>query len=275
MKHDESHVARPEGSQSISRAVELLTAVANCGESGASLSQIAGQTELHVATARRIMQALVVDGLLAFDFDTKRYSMGPAIFSFAVMGNPWFLRRDMFNGALEEIARHTGDTAMFSIRSGTEAVCLARREGNFPIRVMSLDAGSRRPLGAGSGSAAILAFLPDEERRTIIEHNAGAYVAFGITVDDVRQMTEEARANGFSVNDGRIIDGVYGVGVPVLMGDIAVASISVAAIASRMQAPRRVDIVRTICTALQRFPGIQLPQLGQPNANSKKKARKA
>jgi DNA-binding IclR family transcriptional regulator len=275
MKHDESHVARPEGSQSISRAVELLTAVANCGESGASLSQIAGQTELHVATARRIMQALVVDGLLAFDFDTKRYSMGPAIFSFAVMGNPWFLRRDMFNGALEEIARHTGDTAMFSIRSGTEAVCLARREGNFPIRVMSLDAGSRRPLGAGSGSAAILAFLPDEERRTIIEHNAGAYAAFGITVDDVRQMTEEARANGFSVNDGRIIDGVYGVGVPVLMGDVAVASISVAAIASRMQAPRRVDIVRTICTALQRFPGIQLPQLGQPNANSKKKARKA
>jgi DNA-binding IclR family transcriptional regulator len=273
--HDVSQVARPEGSQSISRAVELLAAVANCGEGGASLSQIAQQTSLHIATARRIMQALVADGLLAFDFHTKRYSVGPAIFSFAVMSNPWFLRRDMFNGALEEIARHTGDTAMFSIRSGIEAVCLARREGNFPIRVMSLDAGSRRPLGAGSGSAAILAFLPDEERRTIIEHNASAYTSFGITADDVREMTEDARANGFSVNEGRIIDGVYGVAVPVLMGGVAVASISVAAIASRMQAPRRVEIVRTICTALQRFPGIHLPQLGAGDASSKKRARRA
>jgi hypothetical protein len=59
------------------------------------------------------------------------------------------------------------------------------------------------------------------------------------------------------------------------MGGVAVASISVAAIASRMQAPRRVEIVRTICTALQRFPGIHLPQLGAGDASSKKRARRA
>jgi DNA-binding IclR family transcriptional regulator len=275
MNSNDPRLERPEGSQSISRAVELLNAVARSGEGGASLSKIALDTSLHIATARRIMRALVADGLLGFDIVTKHYTVGPAIFSMAVLGNPWFLRRDMFNAALEEIALQTGDTTMFSIRTGTEAVCLARREGNYPIRVMSLDAGSRRPLGAGSGSTAILAFLPEDECAAIIEHNTAAYAQFGLTIDDVRQMTANARAQGFSINEGRIIDGVYGVAVPVLMGNAAVASISVAAIASRMQATRRVEIVRTICHALQRFPGIELPKLVQPDAPPKKKVRRA
>jgi DNA-binding IclR family transcriptional regulator len=275
MARPNTPASRPEGSQSISRAVGLLSAVAQSGEAGASLSHIAQQTSLHVATARRIMQALVVDGLLAFDVESKRYSVGPAIFSFAVMGNPWYLRRDMFNAALEDIALQTGDTTMFSVRSGNESVCLARREGNFPIRVMTLDAGSRRPLGAGSGSAAILAFLPDAERAAIIAHNASGYKSYSLTPGDVVEMTDDARKTGFSVNEARIIEGVFGVGVPILMGDIAVASVSVAAIASRMQPPRRVEIVRSICTALERFPGIHLPPMRHMETGMKRRIRRA
>ena len=208
---------RPEGSQSIGRAVELLSMVAQRSAAGARLSEVAEVAGLHIATARRILQALVAEGLLAFDRGTKVYAIGPAIFSFAVQGNPWFSHRELFVPALDRIAERTRDTVMFSIRSGIEAVCLARHEGAFPIRVMSLETGSRRPLGAGSGSLAILAFLPKEERTEILKESASRYEAFGLLSEELAEAIAAARKIGYAFNPGRIIEDVYGIGVPILV----------------------------------------------------------
>lgn len=252
---------RNEGSQSIGRAINLLSIVAEHGELGARLSTVAEKSDLHIATARRILQALVSDGFLAFNMQSKFYTIGPAIFSFAVKGNPWFARREIFMPVLDRIAEQTRDTVLFSIRSGSEAVCLARREGQFPIRVMSLETGSRRPLGAGSGSLAILAFLPDEERQALIKQNAPLFAPFKLSAADVEKMAGEARASGFAFNPARIIDDVYGIGVPILVNGEAVASISVTAISARMQPERRTDIARTICRELASIGGVQVPEI--------------
>ncbi|MFD1880664.1 IclR family transcriptional regulator [Paracoccus pacificus] len=254
-----SSTSRGEGSQSIGRAINLLSIVAERGEAGTRLSDVAEQSGLHLATTRRILQALVADGFLAFNTQTKLYSVGPAIFSFAVKGSPWFARREIFMPVLDRIAEQTRDTVLFSVRSGSEAVCLARREGEFPIRVLSLEAGSRRPLGAGSGSLAILAFLPSDERQALIRQNASLYDAFKLSAADVAQMVTDTRRTGFSFNPARIIDGVYGVAVPILVNGEAVASISVTAIASRMSVERRLEIAQVICRELLSITGIQIP----------------
>jgi DNA-binding IclR family transcriptional regulator len=251
--------SHPEGSQSIARAVELLAGVAGRTETGARLSELAEATGLHVATARRIMQALVAEGLLAFNVKTKVYTVGPAIFAFAVQGNPWFSSRDLFVPAVDRIARRTQDTTLFSIRSGNEAICLARREGDFPIRVMTLEKGSRRPLGAGSGSLAILAFLPEEERRAILAQCAPLYEPYRLSAAYLSKAVAETRLAGYSFNPGRIIDGVYGLGVPILKDGVAVGSVSVAAIASRMTPERRREIVAIICEETAAIPGCQVP----------------
>lgn len=250
-----------EGSQSIGRALSLLSIVAEHGEEGARLSTVSEQSGLHVATARRILQALVSDGFLAFNMQTKLYLIGPAIFSFAVKGNPWFARREIFMPVLDRIAEQTRDTVLFSIRTGSEAVCLARREGQFPIRVMSLEAGSRRPLGAGSGSLAILAFLPDEERRWLIQHNAPYYESFKLSPADVEKMVAEVRSSGFAFNPARIIEDVYGVAVPILVDNYAVASISITAISARMPPERRDDLVRMICRELASIGDVRVPDI--------------
>ena len=260
---------RSDGSQSIGRAVSLLSIVAQRSAPGARLSEAAELSGLHIATARRILQALVAEGLLAFNSGTKIYAIGPAIFSFAVQGNPWFSRRELFVPALDRIAHRTRDTVMFSIRSGVEAVCLARHEGAFPIRVMSLETGSRRPLGAGSGSLAILAFLPKEERAEILRTSASRYEPFGLSVEELATAIADARKRGFAFNPGRIIEGVYGIGVPILVDGVAVAAVSVAAIESRMDPARRREIVDIIRDEVSSIPGSELPAVraaSQPNS---------
>lgn len=261
-----------EGSQSISRAVDLLSFVAAHRELGVRLGETATATGLNIATTRRILQALVSQGLLAFDIKTKLYIIGPAIFSFAAQANPWLARRELFLPALDNIARRTSDTTLFSMRSGMEAICLERREGTYPIRVMSLETGSRRPLGAGSGSLAILAFLPELERTDIIRKCAVQYEPYKLSIAILKKSIAKTRENGFSFNPGLIIDGVYGVGVPILSSGSPVASISVAAIASRMSPARRGQIVDIICEELASIPEILVPSVlnRQPTPPEKK-----
>ena len=265
-------MTRPEGSQSIARAVELLSHVAASGDAGTRLTHVVQLTGLHVATARRILQALVAEGLLAFDPRSKVYAIGPAIFSFAVKGHSLFSHRELFMPALDNIARRTQDTVLFSLRSGIEAVCLARREGTFPIRVMSLEEGSRRPLGAGSGSLAILAFLPADQRAAILAACDASYGAFGLSGALVSKGVAEARRSGFSFNPGHIIEGVFGIGVPILREGAALASISVAAIAGRMGPARREEIVGIIREELAAMPDYEVPGAGPASAKSGKVA---
>jgi DNA-binding IclR family transcriptional regulator len=158
---------------------------------------------------------------------------------------PRFDIRHLAGGALDRIAKTTGDTVFLSIPSGLDAICVDRREGSFPIRTLTLDVGSRRPLGVGAGSLALLAFLPRDEVERTIRANAKALARYaGFAPQDLRVLVEQARASGYAFNEGRIVSGMSAVGVPILNHNgRATAALSCAAISSRMEFERRAEIV--------------------------------
>ena len=202
---------------------------------------------------------MAAEGFLTFDSKAKTYAIGPTVFALAVQANPWFSHRELYRPALDNVARRTSDTVMLSVRVGAEAVCVARHEGSFPIRVLSLNTGSSRPLGAGSGSLAILAFLPRLEQANIVGQSAARYQPFGLTATEVMKAAAEAHEAGFAFNPGRIIEGVHGVGVPILENGVAVAAVSVAAVASRLTPPRLYEVVSIMREEISAISGVGLP----------------
>jgi Transcriptional regulator len=50
------------------------------------------------------------------------------------------------------LSERSADTALLSVRSGVEALYLARSVGSHPLQPNYLQIGSRRPLGVGAGS---------------------------------------------------------------------------------------------------------------------------
>ena len=62
------------------------------------------------------------------------------------------------------LAELSGDTVFFVVRDRQDTVCIARESGTYPIRAVTVDVGSRRPLGVGAGGLAILSSLSEEER---------------------------------------------------------------------------------------------------------------
>lgn len=224
--------------KTVDRAARLLRALAAKPE-GAMLSAVSRETGLGKGTVHRLLNALVDAGLAFQDMDTKHYRLGVGLAllghaahrqDFASLGKPFLLR----------LAERTQDTIYASVREGAAAVCVGREIGAFPIRTLSLEIGHLRPLGVGSGSLALLAFLPDREIVDIIDRNAVWLARYpGHSRKELLAKVGDTRKRGHSLVEGKIIRGMNAIGVPVLDAQgRPVAALSLAAIADRMSGPR-------------------------------------
>lgn len=232
--------------QAISRAVALLREVSASRGNGASLSALADATGLPIPTAHRLLNTLRQEGLVRRDAPSRRWQLGPLLYEFGLAAAPPVDIRRLCAPNLQRLAEATGDTAYLNCRSGSDALCLDRREGGYPIRALPVEIGNRRPLGVGSGALAVLASLPNEEVDAVIEANAARYRRHGLTPESVRAYVEATRARGFAVTSGRIVARYRGVAVAIGNGIGGVATaLSVIAVAERLDA-RRIDRVAAL-----------------------------
>lgn len=225
----------------------ILRLLSNSGDGGHRLSDIAEETGLGKTTVHRLLGALVQVGFANQDLKTKRYRLGTAA---AVLGTAASMTNidSLMRPALQRLARETEDTVFASVREGLSAVCIRREVGTFPIRTLTLDQGDRRPLGVGAGSLALLAFLPDDEIETILDRNRRWLQDYaGFSSDELRRLVVRTRADGYALNDGRIVPAMQAIGIPIMSRDgRPTAALSLAAIRDRMQPGRLAGLVRRL-----------------------------
>ena len=239
--------AELSGSQSIGRAIGLLRILTRRAHEGLTLAHLAEAAGLHPTTAHRQLAALLREGLVEQD-GARRYHPGPELWLMGQAAGRRFDIADVARETMKRIADETEDTVYLFVRSLRQAVCLARCEGAFPIRALTLNAGDRRPLGVNAGALALLSYQPEDVREDVLAHIAPDLRSLrGYTVDYVRRQIAETRARGYALVAGTIIPGMSAVGVPVLdRAGHAVAALSVAAIDQRMSAKRSAQIAKFV-----------------------------
>jgi|EndMetStandDraft_7_1072992.scaffolds.fasta_scaffold195350_1 DNA-binding IclR family transcriptional regulator len=251
--------------QNIGRATMVLTALAANSAEGMRLTDVVNATSLGKATVHRVLSGLVAHGLVDQDKSSGRFFLSLKLISWAMAAGDRFGLARLASHALARLSQRTQDTIYLSLRSGDEAVCIERREGSFPIKTLTLRLGDRRPLGVGAGSMAILAFLPDEEVERVIAAQGAEQTRFGIDEMTLRDMIATSRQLGYSLNDERLIPGMSAVGVPIRRPNgQPFAALSVAAISSRLQLPRRDTIVASLKQEAEQIEADLTPILSQP-----------
>jgi len=103
-------------------------------------------------------------------------------------------------------------------------------------------------LGVGQGALAILAFLPEAEREEVIRFNLSRVREYGV-YDEVylRTEIERVRQTGYAARNTGLLEGMAGVGVPVLDREgRAVAALSVGTIAARLNEDRLPTVVELL-----------------------------
>lgn len=140
------------------------------------------------------------------------------------------------------------DTTFLTIRVGWDSVAIDRKTGSYPVKVLAIDVGMRRPLGAGIAGVMLLAALTPEESDYVCTMNAARLPPDGPSAETIRARVDAARRNGYAYSEVGVLLGTRALAVPVLDADGAViAALAVAAMAERLaepELPRLVEAMR-------------------------------
>jgi DNA-binding IclR family transcriptional regulator len=226
---------RTEAVSSVEKACRILRVMSDAKVN--RLTDIASAAALDKATTLRLLDLLARNGFVVRDAQDKRYALGAELLVLGAATLSRFDPRPAVRPSLLRLTAAFEDTAILSLPSGAESLCVDLEHGRFPIRANYLEVGSRRPLGAGAGSLALLAWLPDGEREAVMpmvtQLLAARYprITPALLVERVR----DARARGHAVLLDVVVDRMGGIAVPILGADgRPVAAISVAALSDRI-----------------------------------------
>ncbi|MEN8504292.1 MULTISPECIES: IclR family transcriptional regulator [Paraburkholderia] len=243
------------GTGMLERAFAVIRALSEAQPEGGRVTRLAKAVGLTQGTVHRILHALIAQGIVEQDENSKLYRLSVDFFALAAQaGNPSGMRT-LCRPALLRLCASLGDTIFLLVKSSFDAVCLDICEGPFPIRSFTGDIGGRVALGVGQGSLAILAFLPEAEREEIIRFNVPRIRGYGV-LDEVylRTEIERVRQLGYAGRNSGVLDGMAGVAVPILdRTGVAVAALSVGTLAARLsddRLPMVVELLRRQADAI-------------------------
>lgn len=197
----------------ISRAAAVLRLLGR-SDRPLSLQAVAGELGLVPSTCLYVLRALVSEGLVRCDADSKRYSLEAGVLTLA---RQW-LRQNKFSTlaqlALDEISTRFDVTTLGVQIVGLDhivVVAVAEAGRNFQL---SVQIGSRFPALISATGRCIAAFgrhEPDELRKRFAALRWDEAPAFEHWMCDVAR----ARTQGFAVDSGNYIAGVTVVSAPV------------------------------------------------------------
>lgn len=238
--------SKNEGAQSIARAALLLRTLSTFGPQGAALMQISALTQLPKATVHRMLSALIDEQLVERPWGTRHYRLGSQVYAFGMSVRHVFDIKTMAQPCFERLAQVTGETVYLGIRSGYDAVCLDKRQGHLPQNAEFLQVNDRWPLGIGSFSLAILAFLLDDEIADILAFNR-LREGSDKTFSKISSSIQKVRKDGYALTKTRPSRGNSGIAVPVFdRRSVPIGSLCVVSTLARMTAPYLSGLVTTL-----------------------------
>jgi DNA-binding IclR family transcriptional regulator len=222
------------------RPMQILLALAEQADEGMRLTDLSVKTGLGKSTVFRVLSKLQAVRLVERDRNTRRFFLGMAVFILGQAAAGRFGIVELARPTVLRLSESTADTVYLTILDGLEAVCLIRQEGSFPIKVLTMRVGERRPLGVGTGGMAMLSALPHEEARHIVAACTARYGDYPhFDGASIEQQIADTRQNGYSFSDDLIVPGMRAIGVAILNpSGRPVAALTVGAITERMQPDR-------------------------------------
>ncbi|MDJ1157512.1 IclR family transcriptional regulator C-terminal domain-containing protein [Chelatococcus sp. SYSU_G07232] len=201
-----------------------------------SISEVAAQTGLSRAAARRCLITLQKLGYAAFD--GKFFTLTPRVLRLGYAYLSSTALPQLIQPFLERLSEELHESCSASILDGTDIVYIAR---SATRRIMSvgLSVGTRLPAYCTSMGRVLLAALPAEEAEARLKASDRRRLT-ARTRTGLEELMEEigrVREQGFCINDQELELGLVSIAVPVVNGaGVTVAALNVSAQSARLSA---------------------------------------
>ncbi|MPZ11839.1 MAG: helix-turn-helix domain-containing protein [Kiloniellaceae bacterium] len=198
----------------LARGLEVLRAF-RPGEANLSNQEIAERTALSKPTISRLTHTLVELGYLTHSASNGRYQLGPGVLALGYAMIAGLEVRERARPLMEQLAVTADATVAIGERDRLSVVYLDCCRGTQTV-ALSLNVGSRIPLGTTAMGRAIMAKLPEGEReyllRALRERDPETYPK---VESGLKQAISDLATYGFCTSFGDWRPDVNAIGVPV------------------------------------------------------------
>ena len=233
--------------KTLENSLSVLEALSQ-SNSSMSIREISEKLQIYPSSVHRILDTLRHRGYVEQDPDTQRYQLGLKLVE---LGMSKLYQVDLIKETtpyLKELVAQYNETTYLGVLVGREVLVVAREDCTRNIRMVS-EIGKRVPAHCTALGKVLLAYLPREQRKKILEGRKLSQFTKN-TITSKRELEKElkkVREQGFAVDRGEYEDELHCVGAPIRnYQEKVVGAISIAGPAFRMDVDKRDDLKKAL-----------------------------
>lgn len=215
----------------ISKAIHILDLLLPQGtEKEMSVTEISKALDMPVQSVHRILASLAMHGFVAQNSKTKRYKLGLSIMKYGFLMWDSINLRSVARPFMEQLSDKTKETVYLAVREENEGVYIDSIDSPQILKI-SEPVGLKLPLFVGASNRVILAYLPEETQKLILDETDWSNVPslIPITRAYIESELERIREQGYAITSGEATTGTTGIGAPIFSyNDMVIGSLNVA-----------------------------------------------
>jgi IclR family transcriptional regulator, pca regulon regulatory protein len=219
--------------QSLDRGLAVIRAFGP-GRERLSLSDVARETGLTRAAARRFLLTLVKLGYVRSD--GREFSLRPLVLELGYAYLSGLAMPEIASPHLEELVARVRESSSISVLDGHDIVYVARVPTKR-IMTVAISVGTRFPAHATSMGRVLLAGMsPEDLDKYLSQGDFETFTAGTVTDPDrLRDIVREVRRQGYAIVDQELEEGLRAIAAPIHgSGGAVIAAINLSAHASRV-----------------------------------------
>jgi IclR family transcriptional regulator, pca regulon regulatory protein len=219
--------------QSLDRGLAVIRAFGP-GRERLSLSDVARETGLTRAAARRFLLTLVKLGYVRSD--GREFSLRPLVLELGYAYLSGLAMPEIASPHLEELVASVRESSSISVLDGHDIVYVARVPTKR-IMTVAISVGTRFPAHATSMGRVLLAGMsPDDLDKYLNEDDFETFTARTVTDPDrLREIVREVRRQGYAITDQELEEGLRSIAAPIHgSGGAVIAAVNLSGHASRV-----------------------------------------
>lgn len=232
--------------KSLIKGLDLLETFQHKSEQG--VSEISRAIDVNRSTVFSLLYTLKKRGYICQNPETRKYILGIKLLELGEHVHENDTLKVYAQPKLKELVDRYNETAHLVFWDGFQAFYMDKVEGTASMR-MVYQLGKISPLHCTANGKAILACLPDERIRKIMEEQGmEKYTVNTITnIDDLFKELELTRRRGYGIDNSEEEIGVACVAVPILdYNDSVIGAVSVSGSSARINQDNILEISEDI-----------------------------
>lgn len=230
--------------KSLAKALEILSCVGETPD-GAGVSDISARLGINKATVSKMLSTMAARRFVRKDIRTRRYRLG---YRLAELGMQVIESIDLRAEAypyLKALEKSVNEVINLAVYHNGEVIYVDKFEGTNSLRLHSR-VGGRASLTCTSVGKVLMAFLPEQDRRSII---AASPAPERRTKNSIQTWKEfdvqlsEIRRNGCAFDLEENVEGIMCVGAPIFdYSERAVGAVSISCPTARCSRERLIEL---------------------------------